>query len=157
MVVDDQSSAGRPGEVAGQSESVPATQVAAPPATVGPAATVMRASGGDRVVIDLADQHLVVTLSDAQKLEALLTSRIEESTVEDRDYLLSATRHMDPMILRGVMHIGNWLLLPSRTGLAFTYRMPAVPGGMRTYSAEVVKTGEGWVVKGLVSGIIHRR
>jgi len=158
MVVDDQPSAGRSGEVAVHSESVPVTEaVAAPPATVAPAATVTPASSGDRVVLDLADRRLVVTLGDAQKLKVMLISRIEESTLEDRDALLSATRHLDPTIFEGVMRIGNWLLQPSGSRLAFTYRMPAEPGGMRAYRAEVVKTGESWVVKGIGAGIIHRR
>jgi len=158
VVAGDQPSAGRSGEVAAHGEAVPAIQVVAvPPVTGAPAATVTPASSGDRVVIDVADQHLVVTLSDAQKLKVLLISRIEESKVEDRDHLLSATRHMDPMILEGVMRIGNWLLQPSGSKLAFTYRLPAEPGGMRAYRAEVVKTGESWVVKEIGAGLIHRR
>ena len=57
----------------------------------------MPASNGDRVVIDRVGRHLVITLSDAQKLQRMLISRVEASQVEDRDFLLAFLRSSPPL------------------------------------------------------------
>jgi len=101
---------------------------------------------------------MVLTLADGEAIKSALLARLEQQTnLDDRDYLLTATRSVSPLIDDGVMRIGSWILDMQRGKPQLTYRMPPGRVAALMYVAPLQRVGSVWQVDDIARGEIRLR
>jgi hypothetical protein len=99
-----------------------------------------------------------VSVKDAEIIKAALVARIEQSSVEDRDYLINMTRTAQPSIDdEGVVRIGGWVLEDRGADYFVRFRMPGGRELMKAYRANVTRSGSSWSVGPVQLEMIHGR
>ena len=100
----------------------------------------------DRVVVDAAAVPTEPTLEDGNAIKAGLLEQLEQSTVDDRDFLLEMTRNAPVSIENGRLRIGIWTVEEHANRLELLLRGPFDATGAPLWGADVTKQGDRWSV-----------
>ncbi len=111
----------------------------------------------DQVLIEVAGQRIALTVDDGLAMRTLLLARLRESSLANKDDLLSLTQNAQPFLNTGALRISVWLLQTRGDKLILQYRMPSAGISTATFSAEVSRGNGGWQVRPVVPGHIHFR
>jgi hypothetical protein len=122
-----------------------------------PEAPVAPVPSADRVVVDAAPVQTGLTQEDGDAVKAGLLGRLEQSNVEDREYLLESTRSAPVSIEDGHVRIGIWTLEEHDGRLELLLRGPFDPKGAPIWGALVTRQGNHFSVGEVMRGERLRR
>jgi hypothetical protein len=109
-------------------------------------AAVAPPQSADRVVVDAAAVPTELTLEDGNAIKAGLLEQLEQSTVDDRDFLLEMTQNAPVSIENGRLRIGIWTAEEHANRLELLLRGPFDATATPLWGADVTKQGEQWSV-----------
>lgn len=98
-----------------------------------------------RIVLQVGDTEVAVTLADARAIRTALRSYLEASDYPERDEVLVWTR-AEAEIEDGAVRIGPWLLGSERGEIVLRYREAATGLAMKAHRAVVEKKDGVWTV-----------